>query len=277
MAAIETRFQKKKIAVIGAGRFGRAFIQGVLKSQLFDAKNIWAAERQAESLQISKAFGIQLRPDLPEVVSDAEIILISVKPAQVKEVIESINPLLTRPETLLISVAAGTSIQKIESLLTKKLAVIRAMPNSPCAIQEGFTALCRGTHAESRHLEDAGVIFNTLGKSLEIDEKLFDLVTALSGSGPAYFYEFMNVMIEAGIKGELTKDQCVALVSQTARGAASMVQSLARSPADLKRDVATPGGCTMAALEVLESSKTAEIFTKAIERATVVASQLGKN
>ncbi|MDB5036744.1 MAG: proC [Bacteriovoracaceae bacterium] len=262
--------------MIGGGRFGRAFISGLLKSQ-FSSKNIWASARSEANLSAIQKMGIRSAENFGDWISDTTLVLLSVKPAQIKGIIEKLNQMPLSEKTLIISVAAGTSISKIEKLLTKKCPVIRAMPNSPCTVQEGVTAICKGSNATKEHLELARVLFSTLGKCLEIDEVHFDSVTALSGSGPAYYYLLMEVMIEAGIKEGLTREQAVDLVAQTARGAATMVQNLNRSPTDLKKDVATPGGCTAEALKILEERNVPSIFAEAISKATAVAANLGKN
>lgn len=265
---------KSKIGVIGAGRFGRAFIQGVLKSNPKLAKNIWASARSELNQKSALSLGVHVVGDFQNELKDTSLLLLSVKPAQIPDVLERISKSEFSEDSLLISVAAGTSISKMEEWLKRKFPLVRAMPNSPCAIQEGVTAICRGTHSKSRHLEMVHYLFKNLGQCLEIEEHYFDLVTALSGSGPAYFYLFMEIMIEAGVRAGLSREKCVAIVAQTAKGAACMVQEFKKSPSELKKDVATPGGCTIEALKILDRENIPKHFSGAIEEAARVAGQL---
>jgi pyrroline-5-carboxylate reductase len=269
-------FSIRKIGIIGAGRFGRAFIEGILKSKKIKSENIWALDRSEECRKKVSAFGVKVVESVPNDIVDTDLIVVAVKPAQIEDAIALLNLITLSNRNLILSVAAGTSVSKIEKLLNSRLPVVRAMPNSPCAVQAGFTAICKGQFAAQTHINAVKNIFETLGKCLEIEEKYFDLVTALSGSGPAYFYFFMEAMIEAGVQAGLDHSSCVQLVSQTTLGAARMVQELNRSPSDLKADVATPGGCTIEALKILEHHKFSEYFKLAIEEATRVASRLGK-
>ena len=207
---------------------------------------------------------------------NVDVLLLSVKPAQIQEVLTNLNRCGLSQKTLLISVAAGTNLSKIENLLKGKYPVVRAMPNSPCSVQEGFTALCKGRFAKPKHIALAKKIFSSLGRCAEISEKHFDVVTALSGSGPAYFYYFMEAMIGVAIKNGLPTDQALELVTQTVLGAAAVVRKSNRSLQELTLDVATPGGCTAEALKVLDSASVAKTFSKAIEAATSRASILGR-
>lgn len=266
----------KTIGVIGAGRFGRAFVQGILKSKLVLANQIWASARTNDNLEKVKALAVKAVKNYHSELSTTDILILSVKPAQIESVILDLCTAQISDKTLIISVAAGTPIRKIEELLNSKSAVIRAMPNSPCAVQSGVTAICAGSRATEEHLNIAKQIFETLGICISIEEKFFDLVTALSGSGPAYFYLFMETMIEVAVKAGISRSDAILMASQTALGAAKMVQETKRSPDALKQDVATPGGCTMEALKVLENKKLSSIFSEAIQRANDVASRLGQ-
>lgn len=267
----------RMIGVIGAGRFGRAFIQGILKSGLYRADQVWASARTQINLDAIQNLGVRATKEFQGELAKTDTLVIAVKPAQISDVIEKLNQANLSDKTLIISVAAGTSIEKIEKTLKTPNPIVRAMPNSPCTVQRGFTSICRGSHASDTDLQKAKRIFETLGQCFEIEEKYFDMVTALSGSGPAYFYQFMEVMIEVGVRAGLDREACIALVAQTASGAAEMVLSQGRSPADLKKDVATPGGCTIEALKILDSNQISNVFASAIEEAARVAGRLGKN
>lgn len=268
-------FLNKKCGIIGAGRFGRAFIQGVLSANIFSRESIFAAERAPEASELASQMGIKVFQDFSEFASEPEFWLLSVKPAQVDEVLTKLKVLPLHPSAVLISVCAGTSTAKLEAALGQEFPIIRAMPNSPCSIQSGFTAICPGRFADDSDMRSVREIFRALGQCEEVPERLFDWVTALSGSGPAYFYRFMEIMIEAGKAAGLAEETAVNLVSQTALGAALMVQKTNRDPESLRKEVATPGGCTIAALKILEDRNLETHFRDALKEAARVASELG--
>jgi pyrroline-5-carboxylate reductase len=265
-----------KIGVIGAGRFGRAFISGCLNSRIVSRKKMWAAARSENNRNALRKTGIRAVADFTNLISNTEILVLSVKPFQISEVLAKIREKKISPSALIISVAAGTSIEKIERELATKNPVIRAMPNSPCNVQSGFTAICGGSYVKQRHFTLARKIFETLGKARVVEEKYFDWITALSGSGPAYFYTFMQCMIDQAVAAGISHEQATELVAQTALGAARMVELSERSPSDLLKDVATPGGCTIQALQILEQGEISKIFSFAMLRAARVAAELGR-
>ncbi len=269
------QFKEQCIGVLGAGRFGRAFLEGVVRTQLCTLDQLWASARSEKNLKMVETMGVRAVADFEKYISESSILILSVKPAQIEEVLEKINSIPSSHRVLLISVAAGTSCSKIENILKYPWPVIRAMPNSPCGIGEGITALCKGSRATDADLKIASKLFDTLGATLITEEKHFDLVTALSGSGPAYFYSVMEAMIEAGVAGGMTKEDVIKLVAQTARGAGTMVLNSERTPDDLRKDVATPGGCTMAALKILESKELNDSIIEAVREAARVAAKLG--
>jgi pyrroline-5-carboxylate reductase len=268
---------KYKLGVIGAGRFGRAFLEGVLKSKIFKASSIWAAEKSETAQQeLTRHLKVKMVTDFSAICVETEVIVLAVKPAQISTVIAGLRASKISDKALIISVAAGTSLQKIESELQLKIPVVRVMPNSPAAVQSGITAICRGTYASDKDFKLAKSIFESVGVCLEIEEKYFDLVTAISGSGPAYFYTMIHDLTEVGVEGGLTHEQALSLATHTAGGAAEMILRLKRDPQSLRSDVATPGGCTLEALKVLEANLFSQILIKAVKEATRVAGQLGK-
>src|SRR5262249_55428701 len=153
--------------------------------------------------------------------------------------IASLNEAGLRPDTLLISILAGTSLQQLESLVGTTNPWVRAMPNTPCIVGEGMTALCAGSHAKPAHLEQARQVFDCVGEVVTTEEMHFNAITALSGSGPAYQYLIMEAMADAGVRVGLPRDLALSLVAQTALGSARMVQSSGRHPAALRDDVTT--------------------------------------
>jgi pyrroline-5-carboxylate reductase len=175
-----------------------------------------------------------------------------------------------------ISVAAGISLAELESELDPSTPVIRAMPNVPALIGEGMTVIASGTHATRHHVDEATAIFATVGRCIELPEHHLTAVTAISGCGPAYIFLIIEALADAGVSVGLPRDIARELVAQTVRGAAKMVQSSDRHPAALRDDVATPAGCTIGALLVLEDGKIRSVLARAIAEATRIAGTLGK-
>ncbi len=180
-----------------------------------------------------------------------------------------------RPDALVVSIAAGVDSTQISTMLGTGNPIVRAMPNTPCVVGEGMTAICRGPRATPTHLAQARRIFECVGRAVETEEKHFNAITALSGSGPAYHYLIMEAMADAGVRVGLPRDLALALVAQTTLGAARMVQTSGRHPAALRDDVTTPAGCTIGGLLMLEDGKIRSVLARAIEEATRIASKLG--
>jgi pyrroline-5-carboxylate reductase len=174
-----------------------------------------------------------------------------------------------------IYTAAGVALGTLEKILAN-VAVVRAMPNTPCVVREGITAICGGTRATAEHVRRARAIFESVGRCVELQETHFDAVTGLSGSGPAYFYLMMEALADGGVRVGLPRDIAMELVVQVARGAAEMVRQTGRHPAHLRDDVTTPAGCTIAGLLILEDGKIRSVLARAVEEATRIAQGLGR-
>jgi pyrroline-5-carboxylate reductase len=182
--------------------------------------------------------------------------------------------LQVRPEQLIISVAASVPTSAIENALASAIPVVRAMPNTPCAIGQGMTALCKGKHAGPSHLEIATELFNVVGRTVVVDEKHMDAVTGLSASGPAYIYIILESLAEAGVKVGLPRDIATLLAAQTTLGAAGVVLETGDHPALLKDAVTTPAGCTIDGIMELEEGKLRVTLIKAVVKAAQRAKEL---
>ena len=174
-----------------------------------------------------------------------------------------------------MSILAGTTLAQLESLTRTENPWVRAMPNTPCIVREGMTAICPGSHATADHLGLVRRIFECVGRCVQTDEQHFNAITALSGSGPAYYYLIMEAMADAGVRVGLARDLALTLVTQTALGSARMVQAADRHPAALRDDVTTPAGCTIGGLLMMEDGKIRSVLARAIEEATRIAAGLG--
>ena len=258
----------KKLAVLGAGMMGGALSRGLVACgamppsglRLFDTHPGKAALLAAEL-----GPGAQAASSAQAAVEGADLILLAVKPLMVADVLAEVAPFVTSSH-LIISIAAGIRLAKMEALLPG-ISIIRTMPNTPCLVGKGATALSRGTHATEQHLHLAQSLFASVGLSVEVPERLLDAVTGLSGSGPAYVYLMIEALADGGVKEGLTRDTARLLAAQTVLGAAQMVLSSDQHPAQLKDNVTTPGGTTIAALHVLERAGIRTALIDAIQAA----------
>jgi pyrroline-5-carboxylate reductase len=208
-----------------------------------------------------------------EAAKGADIIVIGVKPQVVEEVVREIAAVATRKQ-LIISVAASVPTAMIEKNLPAGVPVIRAMPNTPCLLGSGMTAICKGKHASAKDLALASYMFDVVGRTVVVDEKHMDAVTALSASGPAYIYIILESLAEGGVKVGLPRDIATLLAAQTALGAARVVLETGDHPALLKDAVTTPAGCTIDAIMELEEGKLRVTLIKAVVKAAQRAKEL---
>jgi pyrroline-5-carboxylate reductase len=260
--------------VIGAGKLGEALIAGMLDAGIVKKEKFIATAAHRERVDaIQKRFGIKVTLSNGEAVRKAHLILLCVKPQAVEEVLRQIADDLT-PNHVLISVAASVSTRFMESILTKPIPVIRVMPNTPCLIREGMSAVAPGTHATAAQVQAAKHMFDAMGRCLIVDEKHMDAVTALSASGPAFVYTIIESLIEGGVKVGLPRDVATLMAAQMVHGAASMVLQTGEHPAKLKDIVTTPAGCTVDGLLEIEEGGLRVTLIKAVDRATRRAREL---
>ena len=264
------------LGVIGAGVMGQTLIRVLLTSGVIPRERIWAGDKNAATCESASAeLGIAVDNDFQSRVPTANLILVCVKPGDAPMVLASLRDAGLRRETLLISILAGVSTDRLESLLGTENPVVRAMPNTPAVVGEGMTVVCRGRYATAVDLERASRIFEAVGQCVPVDEVHFNAVTALSGSGPGYQFLIMEALADAGVRVGLPRQLALRLVAQTALGAARMVLTTGRHPAALRDDVTTPAGCTIAGLLMLEDGKVRSVLARAVEEATKVSAHLG--
>ena len=269
--------KKYNIGFIGCGKMASAMIKGFVNSQMIKSENIIATQAEVDTIEEkSKLLGIDIILDNKILAKKSDIIFIAVKPAQVVEVLQEISPIIT-PEKLIVSIAAGVGLKKLESNLPPMTRVIRVMPNTPALIGEGMSGMIGGKSVGAEDLEYIKNLLSTLGKCLIIEnEHQMDIVTAISGSGPAFFYKVINDIARAGEKLGLDYEKALLLSIQTAVGSAKMALNRHISMEDLISNVATKGGCTRVGIDVMEAIKTEDIFAKVIKDTTQKASELGK-
>ena len=264
------------IGMIGAGNMADALIKGLLGRHVLPPGAIWATNRSnRERLAgLQARYGVQITPVKPPLLEAASIVVLAVKPKDTQEVLDQITGTV-RGEQLVISVIAGIPLASLERAL-HGIPVIRAMPNTSAAVLASATALAAGRHATEEHLQTATRIFEAVGDAVTVPEDVLDVVTALSGSGPAYVYRLIEAMIHAGTDLGLGAELARRLAVQTLIGAARMLTESAADPGELRRKVTSPGGTTMAALGVLEERGFAQAVRAAISRAAERAREMAR-
>ena len=205
---------------------------------------------------------------------DSDVIFIATKPNFVKNVLEEIKDEITESK-LVVSIAAGVSTKKINKILGE-VRVVRVMPNTPALVKEGMSGVCKGEFASEEDVEFVMKLLSGIGKCIEVEESQIDIVTAISGSGPAFFYKVIEDMARAGEKLGLDYDKSLLLATQTAIGSARMVENRGELPVQTLIDnVATKGGCTFVGISVMNEEHSDKLFYDVIEKTTVKAHELG--
>lgn len=268
------KLAEKKLVVLGTGKLGGILLRAYLKQELFAPKRVTATVAHAEkAAALTKELGVTVKTDNRKSVEGADIVLLCVKPKVMGEVLKEIASELNE-KTLVISVAASVPTSYIEQHLSKKVPVVRVMPNTPSTVGCGMTGICRGAYAGEEHLETARAMFNAVGRTVVVDEKNMDAVTGLSASGPAFAYIILESLAEAGVKVGLPRDVATLLAAQTMKGAASVVLETGDHPALLKDAVTTPAGCTIDGILELEEGKLRVTLIKAVVKSTSRAGEL---
>ncbi len=271
---MSSKLSQKRLAVLGAGKIGGILLRAFLKQGLVTPKSVIATVAHPDRAEtIGQQLQVRVLTDNRAAAREADIVLLCVKPQTVREVLEEIRDELSE-DKLLVSVAASVTTEYLEKHLAAKIPVVRAMPNTPCAIGCGMTGLSRGAHAGAAHLETARALFETVGRVVGVDEKHMDAVTGLSASGPAFAYIILESLAEAGVKVGLPRDTATLLAAQTMKGAASVVLETGDHPALLKDGVTTPAGCTIDGILELEEGKLRVTLIKAVVKATHRAGEL---
>jgi pyrroline-5-carboxylate reductase len=267
----------RTLGVIGSGVMGKTLLKGILHTGLVTRRQVWAASKSQETCDEVKAeLDVDAHPDYAHALAGAGILLVCVKPSQIGYVAAKLNESELRPDALLISILAGVTTERLQSLTARPNPWVRAMPNTPCVVGQGMTVVCGGRHATLDHIHQAQRIFSSVGRCAIVDESYCNAVTALSGSGPAYMYLVMEALADAGVRVGLPRDLALQLVAQTMLGSARMVLDSKRHPAALRDDVTTPAGCTIGGLLMLEDGKIRSVLARAVEEATRIVAQLGR-
>jgi pyrroline-5-carboxylate reductase len=265
----------KKIGFIGGGKMGGVLLGSIISHGLMKADDLMVSDASAVRLEeLRKLYGVRTTNDNREVAGAADPVILAVKPQNMAEVLEEISEAGKRPGVI-VSIAAGISTSFIEGYLKKGARVIRAMPNTPAMIGEGVTALACGAGATEDDLALVRIIFDSVGITVIVEERLMDAVTGLSGSGPAYGFVVIEALSDAGVRMGLSRDVALKLSAQTILGAAKLCLESGKHPAELRDMVTSPGGTTIAGLKALEEGKIRATLMAAVEAATIRARELG--
>jgi pyrroline-5-carboxylate reductase len=258
---------ERRIAILGAGRIGEALLSGLLSSGWRRPGDIVVSDRRPERIsELAERYGVEATGSNAEAIAGAALVVIAVKPQDIEGLLGEIGGLVTTEQTIL-SVAAAITTATIESRLGANVPVCRAMPNAPATVHEGMAGLAGGRHATEAHLALAEETLSHLGAVVRVPEDALDAVTAVSGSGPAYFALLAEAMIEAGILLGLSREISTQLVVQTMFGTAKQLRDEGMHPVELRESVTSPGGTTIAAIRVLESAGVRAAFLNAIQAA----------
>ncbi len=267
-----------EIGVIGAGNAAEGIVHGILRSTvLFDDRIIASDPSDSRRKLFVDRFNIAVTDDNRHLVQNSYILILAVKPQLFQQVCESFADLVNE-DHLIVSIMAGVSTASIENMFPgRSIRVVRAMPNLPIHVGAGMAGVCKGRFAQDVDLLRAQRIFDAGGRSIVIEnESQMDAVTAVSGSGPAYFYYFVEAMTDAGEKAGLSRQQAEILAKQTCLGAARMMLESGESPGVLREKVTSPGGTTQAALESMGENKVFDQISNAILAAWQRSQELGK-
>ena len=256
-----------KLAVLGAGKMGQALVAGLLASGWRKPGEITVTARTPERITyLGDKHGVESTLDNAMAVAGADVIVLSVKPQDIDALLSEISDHVT-PQQTILSVVAAIPTAHIESLLSDDVPVVRAMPNTPSVVHEGVAGIAGGRHAEDKHVALAAEVLSHVGSVVIVPEKYLDAVTAISGSGPAYFALLAEAMIEGGILLGLSREVSTQLVVQTMLGSAKLLRDEKMHPVELREMVTSPGGTTTRAIQVLEQSGVRAAFLNAIQAA----------
>jgi pyrroline-5-carboxylate reductase len=266
----------KVVGFIGAGNIGEVLIRGLIESGKVDKTDIIASDASPERLgYIASTYGIRATSSNVELAESASIIIIAVKPQNIDNLLEELSS-SSHENHLFISIAAGITTEKLAKKMHHKSGIIRVMPNAPASVLAGIAAIYPGRNISPVDLERAVSIFECVGRAVIIkNEALMDVVTGLSGSGPAYVFMMIESLSDAGVQLGISRKEASLLAAQTVYGAAKMLLETGKHPSELKDIVATPGGTTFAGLKSLEKGNFRSTIMDAVEAATLRSRELG--
>jgi pyrroline-5-carboxylate reductase len=269
--------ENMRLGFIGAGNMATALIRGMLAARLATPQRILIFDIDANKIEkLVAGHGVAAAANNLDLVRRCDLVVLAVKPQVMNRVLAEIAPAV-RNDQCFLSIAAGVTLSRLEGALGPRARVIRVMPNTPALIGAGAAGIARGRIATDDDVALARAIFEAVGIAVVLDERRLDAVTAVSGSGPAYLFFFVEALLDAAGRVGLESDVAQALVKQTVLGAARMVVETSQPPAQLREAVTSPGGTTAAALAVLRDGGFTDLIGRAVQAATARSIELGKS
>ena len=266
----------KKIGIIGCGNMGEALLsrlsETVEKSTMIMASEFDSTRRD----YIRKKYRMIVETDNNLVMKYSDIVILAVKPKDFEDLLNGEITIGASPKKLIISIAAGITTKYIESAIGNDVPVVRVMPNMPAVVGEAVSAVCRGRSASKKDIEAAKEIFEMIGSVVEVDEKLMDAVTAISGSGPAYFFSLMEELIRSAVAMGIDRKTAKTLVVKTALGSAKLIDSIGADPKEMRDRVTSKGGTTEAAFKVFRAKKVGSAIKAAVKAAAAKSKKISK-
>jgi pyrroline-5-carboxylate reductase len=278
----------KKVGFIGSGNMGEAMINGLIKSSLCKARQIWASDiREARLRQLEDAYQINTTTDNSEIFEQVDVVILAVKPQHMDEVLDGLSrtfPQTIRGLKLIISIAAGFPIKRIEEHLYPSLdqnskgllPIIRVMPNTPALVLAGMAGMSGNRYAKESDLSIARMILEAIGKVIEFEEEDLDAVTALSGSGPAYIFYVIESLVEVGARLGLRPSHALTLTLETIKGSVKLLEETGETAVSLRKNVTSKGGTTEAAINVLDRHKVKGHLRDAVQAAARRSKELSQ-
>jgi pyrroline-5-carboxylate reductase len=265
----------RQLALIGGGNMGEAIMKGLIVADLVKPQQVTVTDIVEQRLiYLRETYGVRAMSDNAAAVTPADLIILAVKPQDIVPTIQSIASVVDGDQ-LVISIAAGVPTAKIEAAFGQSVRVVRVMPNTPALVLASAAALCAGRYATAADLETARALFDALGKTVVVSEALMDAVTGLSGSGPAYIFLLIEALADGGVKMGLPRQVALTLAAQTVYGSAKLLLETGRHPGELKDQVASPAGTTIAGIHALEARAFRSAIIEAVECATQRSRELG--
>lgn len=266
----------KTIGFIGCGNMAQAMIGGIVKSNLLSSKKVIASNPSNKSLnKVKEEYNISITNDNKEVAGFSDIVILAVKPYKYFEVIDEIKSSLKK-EAVIVTIAAGITLEPMSKALGAEAKVIRTMPNTPALVMEGMSALCANGNVTQEELEDVIRVFESFGKVEILEEKLMDIVPAVSGSSPAYVYMFIEALADGAVLQGMPREKAYKMAAQAVLGAAKMVLETGEHPGKLKDNVCSPGGTTIEAVYTLEKNNFRAAVISAMESCTEKSIKMAK-
>lgn len=265
-----------KLSIIGFGHMGSAIIAGAVKAGILAACDVTVSEKNPDSAEKARQLGVNVTDDNITAVKDSKIIILAVKPADLAELAQQIKSVIPQ-DSVIVSICAGKRLVTLGEFFGKDLKIIRVMPNTPALVGVGMAAVCGNENVTDAELDSVLTVFRSFGCAEVLSEELFDCVTAVSGSGPAYVYSFINALKSYAEDRGMSPEQATVFAAQTTLGAAKMVLSSDETPAKLKQNVCSPNGTTIEAVKVLDERAFEDIVKDAAAACEKRSRELANN